>query len=41
VALDQIKEHYYRSQTWVNPSGVVPVGPVLDERDFSEPHGRA
>jgi glutathionyl-hydroquinone reductase len=40
VDLAQIKEHYYRSQTWVNPSGVVPVGPVLDEKDFTEPHGR-
>jgi len=40
VDFAQIKEHYYRSQVWVNPSGVVPVGPVLDEKDFSAPHGR-
>ena len=40
VDLAQIKEHYYRSQTWVNPSGVVPLGPVLDEKDFNEPHAR-
>ena len=40
VDLRQIKEHYYGSQTRVNPSGVVALGPVLDERDFNEPHGR-
>lgn len=32
-----IKEHYYRSQKEVNPSQVVPVGPIVD---FSEPHRR-
>jgi glutathionyl-hydroquinone reductase len=40
VDLEQIKEHYYRSQVWVNPTGVVPLGPVLGAADFSEPHGR-
>lgn len=40
VDLKQIKEHYYGSQTRVNPSGVVALGPMLDERDFSAPHGR-
>jgi putative glutathione S-transferase len=37
VDLAQIKRHYYHSQHWVNPSGVVPVGPTLD---FAAPHGR-
>ena len=40
VDLKQIKEHYYGSQTRVNPSGVVALGPVLSERDFNEPHRR-
>jgi putative glutathione S-transferase len=30
VDLAQIKRHYYRSQHWINPSGVVPVGPRID-----------
>jgi putative glutathione S-transferase len=33
----QIKRHYYHSQTWINPSGIVPVGPELD---LSSPHNR-
>lgn len=37
VDIDYIKEHYYRSQPTVNPSGVIPLGPSLD---FSSPHGR-
>ena len=37
VDLGQIKEHYYRSQTRVNPTGIVPLGPVVD---FRLPHGR-
>ena len=40
VDLAQIKKHYYGSQTRVNPSGVVALGPMLDERDFNEPHNR-
>ena len=32
-----IKNHYYGSHETVNPTGVVPVGPVLD---FDAPHGR-
>ena len=40
VDLKEIKEHYYRSQARVNPSGVVALGPRLSERDFMEPHGR-
>ncbi|KAB2343317.1 glutathione S-transferase family protein [Actinomadura rudentiformis] len=35
---DQIKRHYYVTLTNVNPSGVVPKGPVVD---WTEPHGRA
>lgn len=27
--IDHIKNHYYRSHTWINPTGVVPVGPEL------------
>lgn len=38
VDIDYIKEHYYRSQTAVNPTGIVPQGPPLD---FAAPHGRA
>jgi putative glutathione S-transferase len=38
VDLAQIKRHYYHSQTWINPSGIVPIGPDLDF--LSSPHGR-
>ena len=27
---DHIKNHYYRSHPWINPTGVVPAGPVTD-----------
>ena len=27
---DHIKNHYYRSHPWINPTGIVPVGPALD-----------
>jgi putative glutathione S-transferase len=37
VSFDHIKQHYYRSHTTINPSGVVPVGPRLD---LGRPHGR-
>ena len=37
VDIDHIKDHYYRSQAAVNPTGVVPIGPTLD---FAAPHGR-
>lgn len=37
VDIDYIKEHYYRSQPTVNPSGVIPLGPQLD---FSSAHQR-
>jgi putative glutathione S-transferase len=35
--LVHIKNHYYRSHKTINPTGVVPVGPVLD---LDAPHGR-
>ncbi len=37
VDLAQIKAHYYRSHPRVNPSQIVPLGPILD---FNEPHRR-
>lgn len=33
---DHIKNHYYRSHPWINPTGVVPLGPVFD---LTEPLG--
>lgn len=36
--LDQIKTHYYWSQTTVNPTRIVPLGPSLD---LDAPHDRA
>lgn len=38
VSIEQIKRHYYGSQRHVNPTGIVPIGPVLD---FNVPHDRA
>lgn len=37
VNMRHIKEHYYRSHKTINPTGVVPLGPVLD---LLSPHGR-
>jgi glutathionyl-hydroquinone reductase len=37
VDMRQIKEHYYRSHTRINPTGIVPLGPRID---FAAPHGR-
>lgn len=37
VNMAHIKEHYYRSHDTINPTGVVPAGPVLD---LDRPHGR-
>ena len=37
VDLDQIKRHYYETHGGINPSAIVPVGPVLD---LDMPHGR-
>lgn len=33
----QIKRHYYQSQVWINPTGIVPKGPYVS---WLEPHGR-
>jgi putative glutathione S-transferase len=37
VSIDHIKRHYYGSQRQVNPTGIVPIGPLID---FTEPHDR-
>ncbi len=37
VDIRQIKQHYYVSQRTINPTQIVPVGPLLD---FDAPHGR-
>lgn len=38
VNLDHIKRHYYMSHEHINPTRIVPVGPLLD---FDRPHDRA
>jgi putative glutathione S-transferase len=38
VGIAHIKEHYYGSHRHINPTGIVPAGPVLD---FNAPHDRA
>jgi glutathionyl-hydroquinone reductase len=35
--LDHIKRHYYKSHPKVNPTRIVPIGPILD---FDSPHDR-
>lgn len=37
VNMAHIKAHYYRSHDTINPTGIVPAGPVLD---FQRSHGR-
>jgi putative glutathione S-transferase len=37
VEFHHIKRHYYQSHATINPTGVVPVGPLLD---LDRPHGR-
>ena len=37
VDMQHIKRHYYESHLRVNPTGIVPIGPLLD---FNAPHGR-
>lgn len=37
VNLDHIKRHYYVTHTEINPTSIVPLGPVLT---LSDPHGR-
>lgn len=38
INMQHIKAHYYTSHAAINPTGVIPVGPIVD---FHEPHGRA
>jgi putative glutathione S-transferase len=38
VRLDEIKRHYYETHGMINPSGIVPLGPL--DMDWDEPHGR-
>jgi glutathionyl-hydroquinone reductase len=37
VDMDHIKRHYYVTHRGINPTGIVPVGPVVD---LDAPHGR-
>ncbi len=37
VDIDQIKRHYYKTHGGINPTGIVPVGPLLE---LDAPHGR-
>lgn len=37
VDMDQIKRHYYGTHPSINPTGIVPVGPLVD---LDAPHGR-
>ena len=37
VHIDHIKSHYYGSHETINPTRIVPLGPVID---FAAPHGR-
>ena len=37
VDFAHIKRHYYESHVAINPTGIVPVGPLID---FTQPHGR-
>lgn len=38
VNLAQIKRHYYGSQRWVNPTGIIPLGPTVDLTAPSDRH---
>ncbi|MGX6449687.1 glutathione S-transferase family protein [Patulibacter sp. S7RM1-6] len=37
VSFDHIKTHYYATHPSINPTGIVPLGPVID---WDAPHGR-
>lgn len=37
IDIEQIKYHYYRSHQTINPTGIIPLGPILN---FDEPHHR-
>jgi putative glutathione S-transferase len=38
VDMDHIKRHYYATHRDINPTGIVPAGPIVD---LAAPHGRA
>ena len=38
INMQHIKAHYYTSHATINPTCIIPVGPVIN---FDEPHGRA
>ena len=38
IDFEQIKQHYYRVHSGINPTGIVPAGPDL--RGWTAPHGR-
>ncbi|HJN37505.1 MAG TPA: glutathione S-transferase family protein [Gammaproteobacteria bacterium] len=38
VDMDHIKTHYYTSHPFINPNGIVPIGPRIN---YDEPHNRA
>ena len=38
VNIEHIKRHYYESHLNINPTAVVPTGPVID---YTAPHNRA
>lgn len=38
INMTHIKQHYYTSHANINPTRIIPVGPVID---FNEPHDRA
>ena len=37
VNFDHIKRHYYMTHTQINPTRIVPIGPLLD---LGKPHNR-
>lgn len=37
VRFQEQKDHYYKTHLMVNPTGIVPLGPIMD---FDSPHGR-
>jgi len=37
VDFDHIKRHYYATQNEINPTRIVPIGPLMD---LTAPHGR-
>lgn len=37
VNFDHIKRHYYMTHDQINPTRIVPLGPILD---LARPHGR-